>query len=115
MLHELRVENLGIIVDLLLPLAPGMTVITGETGAGKTLIVDALDLLCGGRADASLVRDGADEARVEGLVGAVRSEEHTSELQSRRDLVCRLLLEKKKRPRNRCGRQTRPGARRAIR
>jgi len=66
MLHELRVENLGIIADLLLPLAPGMTVITGETGAGKTLIVDALDLLCGGRADASLVRDGADEARVEG-------------------------------------------------
>jgi DNA repair protein RecN (Recombination protein N) len=43
-----------------------MTVITGETGAGKTLIVDALDLLCGGRADASLVREGADEARVEG-------------------------------------------------
>jgi len=66
MLHELRVENLGIIADLLLPLGPGMTVITGETGAGKTLIVDALDLLCGGRADASLVRDGADEARVEG-------------------------------------------------
>ena len=66
MLHELRVQNLGIIADLLLPLGPGMTVITGETGAGKTLIVDALDLLCGGRADASLVRDGADEARVEG-------------------------------------------------
>jgi DNA repair protein RecN (Recombination protein N) len=41
-------------------------VITGETGAGKTLIVDALDLLCGGRADPALVRDGADEARVEG-------------------------------------------------
>ncbi len=66
MLAELRVENLGIIADLLLPLGPGMTVITGETGAGKTLIVDALDLLCGGRADGSLVRDGADEARVEG-------------------------------------------------
>jgi len=66
MLHELRVQNLGIIADLLLPLGPGMTVITGETGAGKTLIVDALDLLCGGRADASLVRDGAEEARVEG-------------------------------------------------
>src|SRR6478609_10381151 len=66
MLVELRVENLGIIADLLLPLAPGMTVITGETGAGKTLIVDALDLLCGGRADAAVVRDGADEARVEG-------------------------------------------------
>src|SRR6266576_6468546 len=66
MLVELRVENLGIISDLLLSLGPGMTVITGETGAGKTLIVDALDLLCGGRADAALVRDGADEARVEG-------------------------------------------------
>jgi DNA repair protein RecN (Recombination protein N) len=66
MLQELRVENLGIIADLLLPLGPGMTVITGETGAGKTLIVDALDLLCGGRADASLVREGATEARVEG-------------------------------------------------
>ena len=66
MLHELRVENLGIIADLLVPLGPGMTVITGETGAGKTLIVDALDLLCGGRADASLVREGATEARVEG-------------------------------------------------
>jgi DNA repair protein RecN (Recombination protein N) len=66
MLVELRVENLGIISDLLLSLGDGMTVITGETGAGKTLIVDALDLLCGGRADAALVRDGADEARVEG-------------------------------------------------
>ncbi len=66
MLVELRVENLGIIADLLLPFGDGMTVITGETGAGKTLIVDALDLLCGGRADAALVRDGADEARVEG-------------------------------------------------
>ena len=66
MLVELRVENLGIISDLLLTMGPGMTVITGETGAGKTLIVDALDLLCGGRADAALVRDGSEEARVEG-------------------------------------------------
>jgi len=66
MLVELRVENLGIIADLQLVLGDGMTVITGETGAGKTLIVDALDLLCGGRADPALVRDGADQARVEG-------------------------------------------------
>src|ERR1700712_3129508 len=66
MLVELRVENLGIIADLLLPIGEGMTVITGETGAGKTLIVDALDLLCGGRADAALVRAAADEARGEG-------------------------------------------------
>jgi DNA repair protein RecN (Recombination protein N) len=66
MLLELRVENLGIVEGLLVPFASGMTVITGETGAGKTLLVDALELLCGGRADPSLVRDGADEARVEG-------------------------------------------------
>ena len=66
MLSELRVENLGIIGELQVTLGPGLTVITGETGAGKTLIVDALDLLCGGRADPQLVRDGAAEARVEG-------------------------------------------------
>ena len=66
MLSELRVENLGIIVELQVTLGPGLTVITGETGAGKTLIVDALELLCGGRADPQLVREGAAEARVEG-------------------------------------------------
>jgi DNA repair protein RecN (Recombination protein N) len=65
-LSELRVENLGIIVELQVTLGEGLTVITGETGAGKTLIVDALDLLCGGRADPQLVREGAAEARVEG-------------------------------------------------
>ena len=66
MLSELRVENLGIIAELRVNLVGGLTVITGETGAGKTLIVDALDLLCGGRADPQSVREGASEARVEG-------------------------------------------------
>ena len=66
MLTELRVENLGIIADLRLDLGAGMTAITGETGAGKTLLVDALELLCGGRADPQMVREGAPEARVEG-------------------------------------------------
>ncbi|HEV7526102.1 MAG TPA: DNA repair protein RecN [Acidimicrobiia bacterium] len=66
MLSELRVENLGIIAELQVTLGAGLTVITGETGAGKTLIVDALDLLTGGRADPQLVREGAAEARVEG-------------------------------------------------
>ena len=46
--------------------APGMTAVTGETGAGKTLVVEAIDLLLGGRADPALVRPGADEALVEG-------------------------------------------------
>src|SRR3954452_14978878 len=65
MLSELRVENLGIIAELQVTLGAGLTVITGETGAGKTLIVDALDLLTGGRADPQTVREGATEARVE--------------------------------------------------
>ena len=75
MLHELRVENLGIIEEILVPLGPGMTVITGETGAGKTLLVDALELLCGGRADPTAVREGAEEARVEGRFTLVGSDD----------------------------------------
>src|SRR3982751_3164095 len=66
MLTELRVTDLGVIADLSLVLGPGMTALTGETGAGKTLVVTAIELLVGGRADASVVRPGADEARVEG-------------------------------------------------
>lgn len=66
MLTELAVENLGVIQRLNLVLGPGMTALTGETGAGKTLVVTAVDLLLGGRADSSLVRFGADEAIVEG-------------------------------------------------
>ena len=65
-LVELRVESLGIIDELRVVLGVGLTAITGETGAGKTLVVGALELLLGGRADPGLVRDGADEARVEG-------------------------------------------------
>ena len=66
MLTELVVRDLGVIDQLSLVLAGGMTVVTGETGAGKTLVVGAIDLLTGGRADASLVRPGADEAEIEG-------------------------------------------------
>ncbi|MHB8466118.1 MAG: DNA repair protein RecN, partial [Acidimicrobiales bacterium] len=66
MLLELTVRNLGVIDELGLVFQPGMTALTGETGAGKTLVVEAIELLVGGRADASLVRPGADEAWVEG-------------------------------------------------
>ena len=65
-LVELRVRNLGVIDDVTIALRPGMTALTGETGAGKTLVVEALGLLLGGRADPSTVRSGADEATVEG-------------------------------------------------
>lgn len=65
MLSELRVRDLGVIEDLTLHLGPGMTALTGETGAGKTLVVEALQLVLGGRAAAGLVRSGAVEALVE--------------------------------------------------
>ncbi len=65
MLTELRVRDLGVIEDLTLTFGPGMTALTGETGAGKTLVVDALQLVLGGRASAGLVRAGAAEALVE--------------------------------------------------
>jgi DNA repair protein RecN (Recombination protein N) len=66
MLIELLVRNLGVIPDLALTFGDGMTAVTGETGAGKTLVVEAIDLLLGGRAEASLVAAGASEARVDG-------------------------------------------------
>ena len=66
MLSELRIENLGVIEKLEIILAGGLTALTGETGAGKTMLVEAISLLVGGRADASIVRPGANEARVEG-------------------------------------------------
>ncbi len=67
MLHELRVENLLLIESAQLRLAPGLNVLTGETGAGKTVLAHALDLLLGGRARAGIVRPGAGEAYVEGV------------------------------------------------
>jgi DNA repair protein RecN (Recombination protein N) len=66
MLHELAVTNLGVIDQVTLTIPPGMIALTGETGAGKTLLVDAISLLMGGRADPSLVRSGTDEAIVDG-------------------------------------------------
>jgi DNA repair protein RecN (Recombination protein N) len=70
-LTELAVSDLGVIADVTLVLGSGMTALTGETGAGKTLLVTAIELLVGGRADATVVRPGAAEARVDGrFVGA---------------------------------------------
>lgn len=66
MLVELRVRDLGLIADLTLTLGEGMTALTGETGAGKTLVVEAIELLLGGRGDPVLVRPGATEAVIEG-------------------------------------------------
>lgn len=66
MLTELHIENLGVIAKLEVVLSNGLTALTGETGAGKTMLVEAISLLVGGRADATIVRPGTQEARIEG-------------------------------------------------
>lgn len=67
MLTYLRITNFAILDEVELDLGPGMTVLTGETGAGKSLVLDAVALLRGGRASTDVIRTGADEARIEAV------------------------------------------------
>ena len=67
MLFELRVRNLGIIEDITWQLSDGLNVITGETGAGKSLLIDALELLLSGKVEEGAIRHGANEAHIEGV------------------------------------------------
>ncbi|MEI5099786.1 DNA repair protein RecN [Streptomyces sp. PmtG] len=86
-LEEMRIRSLGVIDDAVVELSPGFTAVTGETGAGKTMVVTSLGLLLGGRADPALVRIGAKSAVVEGRLAvpdgasaALRAEEAGAEL-----------------------------------
>ena len=74
MITELRITDLGVINDAVLALHPGLTVVTGETGAGKTMIVTSIDLLLGGRGDPKAVRTGARRAVVEGRFAQVSAD-----------------------------------------
>ncbi len=88
MLTELRIQNFAIIDRLELDFGPGLVVFTGETGAGKSIIMDALDMLLGGRTDATAIRSDADLARVEGtfkLSGPERVAAH--EILKREDML----------------------------
>ncbi|MCK5054624.1 MAG: DNA repair protein RecN [Anaerolineales bacterium] len=67
MLNELHIRDFAIIEDLRLTINPGFVVFTGETGAGKSIIIDAVEMLLGGRADSTFVRTGSDIALIEGL------------------------------------------------
>jgi DNA repair protein RecN (Recombination protein N) len=67
-IEEIRITGLGVIDDAVVELGPGLTVVTGETGAGKTMVVTSIGMLLGARADAALVRSGHAAARVEGRV-----------------------------------------------
>lgn len=97
MIDELRITNLGVIDEATIDLHPGFTVVTGETGAGKTMIVTGIGLLLGLRADPRAVRTGADNARVEGRFADVtpelvsRVEEAGGELDGEELLVARQI------------------------
>ncbi|WP_030315648.1 DNA repair protein RecN [Streptomyces flavochromogenes] len=97
-LEEMRIRSLGVIDDAVVELSPGFTAVTGETGAGKTMVVTSLGLLLGGRADPALVRIGAASAVVEGRISvpagapaAVRAEEAGAELEDGVLLVSRTV------------------------
>jgi DNA repair protein RecN (Recombination protein N) len=97
-LEEMRIRSLGVIDDAVVELSPGFTAVTGETGAGKTMVVTSLGLLLGGRADAALVRAGESAAVVEGRIvvppdspAAVRAGEAGAELDDGALLVSRTL------------------------
>jgi DNA repair protein RecN (Recombination protein N) len=77
MLTELRIKNFAIIESLTLPLSPGFNVLSGETGAGKSIIVGALGFLLGERGSADLIRTGAEKATVEGVFDISDSDEVT--------------------------------------
>ncbi|MBB6436571.1 DNA repair protein RecN (Recombination protein N) [Streptomyces candidus] len=98
MLEEMRIRSLGVIDDAVVELSPGFTAVTGETGAGKTMVVTSLGLLLGGRADAALVRVGAKAAVVEGRLtvrpgepAALRAEEAGAELDDGALLISRTV------------------------
>ncbi|MFI1096521.1 DNA repair protein RecN [Streptomyces sp. NPDC020917] len=97
-LEEMRIRSLGVIEDAVVELSPGFTAVTGETGAGKTMVVTSLGLLLGGRADPALVRIGAKQAVVEGRItldtggrAAVRAEEAGAELDDGALLISRTV------------------------
>ena len=73
MLEALTIQNLATLSQVDLEITPGFTAITGETGAGKSLLLDALELALGERADASLVRTGAERAQVSAVFRSDRS------------------------------------------
>jgi DNA repair protein RecN (Recombination protein N) len=88
MLTELHIQNFAIIDKLDLKLGPGLIILTGETGAGKSIILDAVEMLVGGRADATVIRTDSEAALVEGvfqLAGAEKDAVH--EILKREDLL----------------------------
>ena len=74
MLGTLRIKNLAVVSDLTLELEPGLNILTGETGAGKSIVIGALNLILGQRADRTLIRGGAESCTVEAVFDTKRLE-----------------------------------------
>ena len=89
MLFELRVKNLGIIEDMNWRLRDGLNVITGETGAGKSLVIDAVELLLAGKSNEEVIRYGAAEAQIEGVFTLTQKEKSSTlgELLAQKELA----------------------------
>lgn len=95
MLRELNIHNFAIIDKLGITFKPGFTVLTGETGAGKSIIIDALSLLLGAKASADLVKSGAKEAFVEAIFDPIAHpvlDELSSDLISEQRIICRRVI-----------------------
>jgi DNA repair protein RecN (Recombination protein N) len=75
MLRYLNIQRLALIEALAIDLAPGLTVLTGETGAGKSIVIDAISLITGGRASGDLVRTGADTCSVQAVIETIGNKE----------------------------------------
>ena len=113
MLAQLSVRNVVLMERLALELSPGFNVVTGETGAGKSMLVDALSLVLGGRARPELVRSGADEAEVEALFevprgGPLQARLEAAGLAAEGELVVRRVVQAVSRGSERSEGATRP-------
>ncbi|MGQ9654400.1 MAG: AAA family ATPase, partial [Thermodesulfobacteriota bacterium] len=99
MLAQLHITNFAIIDELSIDLGPGLTVLTGETGAGKSILIEAIQLLLGARGSPEQVRQGASEAVVEGLFDLSDAREHSEALrplglEASSEVVLRRVLSK---------------------
>ena len=105
MLQELSIRNFAIINDLQISFSDGLTILSGETGAGKSIIINAVNLLLGSRASAKLIRTGAETAELEALFHIARSSRisvimEENGLDASEGLLIRRIISKKNRHKN---------------
>ena len=114
MLRSLHIKNYALIEELTLEFEQGLNIITGETGAGKSIIIDALGLLLGERSDADSVRKGAEKTIVEGVIVLQHRQKKLDEVLSAGEISCEegliLRRDRAERRRSPCSSGSPPGA-----